>query len=514
MLFNSAGFLLLFLPTALLLYHLPLPYAERLRPLILIAATLVFYAIGGRKFLLLLVLSVAINYLMARAISAAALGSVRRRIALAMGITFNLALLFYFKYAAAVLDGAGALLGWRAALHHIALPLGISYFTFQQVGFLIDLSRGRFALRSATEYAGFVLFFPQLLSGPIVRYEELAPQLRSRPPGAASAHVLIGLTIFAIGLFKKVVIADTLGTLAAPVFQHAAAGTAPDLVAGWIAAFAYTAQIYFDFSGYSDMAIGAARAFGIVLPLNFHSPLRAASIIDFWRRWHVTLSRWAQSYIFQPLSIPLARFAADHAPGRTASFLISVALPTMLAMVVIGVWHGANWTFVVFGLMQGFYLGVNEYWRMSRRKARKARKGPPPAYATILSQALVLVAFAVSQVMFRASSVGLAGTVYRGMIGLGANAPSVAGAWPGGLGGALAILAVAYAIIYAAPNTQEIMGRYEPVFDWAKWRKVEQPPVRVEWRLGVAWVIASAVLLFVGFALMMRETTNFIYFNF
>lgn len=512
MLFNSATYLLLFLPIALILYYGLFARSERWRQPFLIGLTILFYAIGGKAFVALLLLSVVVNYGVARWISARRHAGGSTRWPLVLGIGFDLVLLFYFKYFAAVIGGADALFGLNATLPRIALPLGISFFTFQQIGFLVDLARGRFEMKRALDYAGFVLFFPQLLAGPIVRYEELVPQLRARARGAASNDILIGLTIFAIGLFKKAVIADTVATLASPVFDAAATGTVPGMAACWIAAFAYTAQIYFDFSGYSDMAIGTARMFGIVLPLNFHSPLRATSIIELWRRWHITLSRWAQSYIFQPLTIPLARFAADHAPGKRGTFLLSFAVPIMLSMVVIGVWHGAGWTFVLFGVLQGLYMVVNEAWRMAHRKARKARKGHLPAYVAPMYQVLTLIAFVVAVVAFRAPSLDTVGRMYLAMIGGGAN--SAVTAWPGGIAGALAILAAVYAVVYLAPNTQAIMARYEPVLDWTKWHKVDPARLVVEWRLNAGWVIASALLLFAGFALMMRGTTNFIYFNF
>jgi D-alanyl-lipoteichoic acid acyltransferase DltB (MBOAT superfamily) len=512
MLFNSAAFLLLFLPIALLLYHGVFARADRWRQAFLIVLTVLFYAVGGRKFVLLLLVSVAVNYAVARWITVRRRRGASARVPLAVGIGFDLALLFYFKYFAAVIVGAGSLFGFNVPLRHIVLPLGISFFTFQQIGFLIDLARGRFEMKRALDYAGFVLFFPQLLAGPIVRYEELVPQLRARPNGAASANILVGLTIFAIGLFKKVAIADTLAMVASPVFDASAHGAAPDAIACWVAALAYTAQIYFDFSGYSDMAIGTARMFGVVLPFNFHSPLRATSIIELWRRWHVTLSRWAQSYIFQPLTIPLTRFAADRAPGKRATFLLSFAVPIMLSMVVIGVWHGAGWTFVLFGALQGLYLIVNEAWRMAHRKARKARKQAPPFYVEPAYRALTLVAFAVSSVAFRAPSLDTAGRMYAAMLGLGGHAPFPI--WPGGLAGAAAILVIPYAIVYLAPNTQNIMTRFDPVLDWAKWRNVDPAPITITWRMNAACAVASAVLLFAGFALMMRGTTNFIYFNF
>ncbi|MEN3748100.1 MBOAT family O-acyltransferase [Sphingomonas sp. HF-S3] len=510
------GFLFVLLPASLALYHLLVARSDRLRQPFLVAVTLIFYAIGGSQYLLLLIASVALNYMAARLIASGTPESRQAKMALATGISLNLALLFYFKYMNFFIGNANALFGTELVLRSVVLPLGISFFTFQQIGFLVDLSRGRFALGRAIDYASFVLFFPQLLSGPIVKYDELTPQLRTRPPrGTASANILIGLTIFALGLAKKTVIADSIGGLAAPVFDAAAVGRSPGMAESWIAAFAYTAQIYFDFSGYSDMAIGVARMFGIVLPLNFHSPLRATSIIDLWRRWHVTLSRWAQTYIFQPLSMPMARFAAHRMPGRFGMFLMSFALPTMLSMIVIGIWHGAGWTFVLFGALQGLYMAVNEYWRQARRKKRKANKSAPRFYEAPLARALTLVAFVVAVVAFRAPDLASASILYASMIGGGdAGAPLLSASWPGGLGGAVAALAAVYAIVYLAPNTQQFMARWNPVLEWEKWRKVDPPARPIEWKMTAIWVSASALVLFLGFVLMMRGTTNFIYFNF
>ncbi|MET0247492.1 MAG: MBOAT family O-acyltransferase [Sphingomonas sp.] len=514
--FNSVGFLFIFLPVSLAFYHLLFARSDRFRQLFLIVVTLLFYAVGGAEYLGLLIASVAVNYLAARLIAGGTPGSRRAGAALAGAIGFNLSLLFYFKHMDFFIGNANALFGADLVLPTIVLPLGISFFTFQQIGFLVDLSRGRFTLGRAVDYASFVLFFPQLLSGPIVKYDELTPQLRTRPArSTASANILIGLTIFAIGLAKKTVIADSIGGLGAPVFEAAATGQPAGMAVSWIAAFAYTAQIYFDFSGYSDMAIGVARMFGIVLPFNFHSPLRATSIIELWRRWHVTLSRWVQTYIFQPLSMPLARFTAHRMPGRLGMFVMSFAVPTTLAMVVIGIWHGAGWTFVLFGALQGLYIIVNEYWRQARRKKRKASKSEPPAYAAPLARALTLVAFVMAQVLFRSPDLATAGRLYANMIGMGsAQGAALLPAWPGGLAGAVAALLLVYAIVYLAPNTQQFMARWNPVLDWEKWRKVDPPARPIEWKMTAAWVAASALILFVGFVLMMRGTTNFIYFNF
>ncbi|MDE8652204.1 MBOAT family O-acyltransferase [Novosphingobium album (ex Liu et al. 2023)] len=518
MLFNSATFIFVFLPFALLLFHAASKRRSETRQGLLVALTVIFYAWGAARYLPLLLLSIVINYGIARLIEKRIAANGKAGAVLVIGVCANLALLGLFKYLGFAMASLNEIfgLGWKAL--RVALPLAISFYTFQQIGFLMDLSRGRMTRIRLLDYFSFVLFFPQLLAGPIVRWDELVPQLhRRREASRIAGDIVIGLAYFSAGLFKKSVIADSLAGYAAPAFVMADSGHTPGLLDAWLATFTYTAQIYFDFSGYSDMAIGVARMLGIILPLNFHSPLRAGSVIELWRRWHVTLSRWAQSYVFQPLSIPLVRRAMTWGGGKTVMFILGFAVPTMLAMVTIGIWHGAGWTFVLFGVMQGTYMAINELWRQFRRKARKRRKETGQGGFRPVYQAITLTSFAVSVVMFRASDVAAAIHMYKAMSGQGAGgfiSATAAAQWDFGVPGALVASLAAYCVILLAPNTQQWLGRFNPVLEWPKWKMVSPPMIALEFRFSWVWIAASAFLFFAAFNAMMRGTTNFIYFNF
>lgn len=519
MLFNSINFIFLFLPIVVTGYYaLALSPLAMLRRPFLILGTLVFYAFAGSQFVGLLLGSVTLNFVASRVI--ARFGDKPRAGALAVSLAVvgNLLVLGYFKYFSFILTTLNDAFAAGFAVEKVLLPLGISFFTFQQIGYLVDVSRGRIKPAGALDYSSFVLFFPQLLAGPIVQYGEVEAQHRSAPQrGQIGANILIGLAIFAIGLFKKTVIADTLALYSLPVFKAAAAGEALALIDTWIAAFAYTAQVYFDFSGYSDMAIGTARMLGIVLPINFLSPLRSSSVTEIWRRWHITLGRWVQLYVFQPLSMPLARAAAMRGFGTYGTLFAAMIVPTMIAMLIIGVWHGAGWTFAVFGLMQGFYMSVGELWATWRRKARKARKKAgeaAPRWHGPVARAATLIAFVIAIIPFGSAD----GQAMLAMLSAAAGAGGLLHApvdWPLGLGAALASTLTAYMIIFLLPNSHEIMGRFEPVLNWqAEWAKRAPSPVQIVWRMNVPWALTTGLALFFAIAFIMRGSTEFIYFNF
>ena len=519
MLFNSAVFLFVFLPVMVAGYWLLARTGWGwARIWWLVAGSLVFYGWWELPYLALLLGSVAVNFGLGRAISA---GRVRGRdawvrTALWGGIAFNLGLLGYYKYSNFFIENVAIVLGRDVTLAPILLPLAISFFTFQQIAFLLDVARGEVSRAGAGNYAVFVLFFPQLIAGPIVHYREVVPQFADLPKrSAAAGHLAVGLTIFAIGLFKKTVIADTAALYSTPVYDAALAGTPIGLFDGWVAAFAYTMQIYFDFSGYSDMAIGLARMFGILLPLNFHSPLRAVNIIDFWRRWHMTLQRFIASYVYTPLATPFARLAIGLGRGRWTSFMISVGGPVMLAMLAIGFWHGAGWTFVLFGAMHGVFVVVNEAWREGRKKLRRQRRkaGLPEESQTsfVAAHVITVLCVVVSIVMFRAESVPAALAVYAGMAGLNGATPSilaVSAATP------LAVLAAGWLVIYFAPNTQQILRDWRPALNADEWLHVSPPPLRARWAPNLGWAVPTAVTLFLAVAFVSRQQTEFIYFNF
>jgi len=345
MLFHSQEFLLLFLPVVLALY-----YAAAGRTLtrawLIIVASVVFYGYWDIRLVPLLVGSVGVNWALA-----AAFGQRKRSWLLPAGIVLNLLVLGIFKYADFFADSLAAMTGWRHEPWGIVLPLGISFFTFQQISYLADLGRGVAPVYRFHQYAMYVTFFPQLIAGPIVRHNEIIHQF-ALPPLREGLHERLsrGLVLLVIGLFKKVLLADQLAAIADPLFARSAADVGLSFGEAWTAAAAFGLQIYFDFSGYSDMAIGLALMFGLTLPINFNAPYKAASIREFWRRWHMTLSRFLRDYLYIPLG------GSRHGAARQAAAL-------MITMLLGGLWHGAGWTFVAWGGLHGLGLAVNHLWQ-------------------------------------------------------------------------------------------------------------------------------------------------------
>jgi alginate O-acetyltransferase complex protein AlgI len=383
--FSSPTFLFLFLPLAFGLYFAVRGMAAK--NLVLLLLSLGFYAWGEPVMVLVMLGSIGFNFLAARAIDAR--DGRARSLALGAAVAVNLLALGVFKYAGLFTDTLHALgLGMKTS--QIALPLGISFFTFHALSYLIDVHRRRFpANRRLRDVALYIAFFPQLIAGPIVRYRTIARRLafRRHSWGRASA----GLRLLVIGLSMKVLIADPLAPLAGAVFDHPGA---PSLAAAWTGTLAYTLQIYFDFAGYSLMAIGLGLAFGFSLPRNFRLPYRSRSITEFWRRWHITLSAWFRDYLYVPLG------GNRHGQSRTWRNLIVVFL-------LCGLWHGASWTFVLWGAWHGLFLVLE---RMGLGRWLK-RLGPPAwAYAF----GVVMLGW----VLFRAPTLAGAVSVWKGMAGL------------------------------------------------------------------------------------------------
>jgi D-alanyl-lipoteichoic acid acyltransferase DltB (MBOAT superfamily) len=452
-LFNSYEFIFAFLPVVAAGFFLIRD--RRLAVAWLLVASLAFYAWWNPRFVLLLAASVAMNHFFGQAIVARA-GTAPGRRLLAAALVLNLTVLATFKYANFFLSSLDAIVGagWRP--WDIVLPLGISFYTFTQIAFLVDASRGQASAYGFMKYFLFVTYFPHLIAGPILHHREVIPQFDDpstyRPRGAAFA---VGLTLFAIGLAKKVLLADPLGEYANAIFDAAARGAHPHLLAAWAGAIAYTLQLYFDFSGYCDMAIGISMLFNIRLPLNFDSPYKSASIVEFWRRWHMTLSRFLRDYLYIPLG------GNRHGTARRH-------LNIMATMLLGGLWHGASWTFVAWGALHGIYLVVNHAWRESGRRLPRA-----------IAWGVTFVAVVCAWVVFRAADFASAVAILAGMAGLnGVSLPATLGmaGMPAGVtfagalagfdvsGGAprLAVLAaLGLAIAFAAPNSQQI-ARYAP----------------------------------------------------
>ncbi len=497
MLFNSYGFIFLFLPVTLAGYFLIGSRVQgRAAIAWLVAASLFFYGWWNPAFLLLILFSIGFNFTIGTRLARRQdRGQEAGKPLLLLGVFLNLALLGYFKYANFLVDNWTAVSGRAVDWQPVLLPIAISFFTFQQIAYLVDTYRGEAREYRFLHYALFVTFFPQLIAGPIVHHREMLPQFAHKAILRFNTRNLsIGSTIFFIGLFKKVVIADSLAAFATPVFSAADAGLAVTFVEAWGGALAYTFQLYFDFSGYSDMAIGLGRLFGIRLPLNFNSPYKATNIIDFWRRWHITLSRFLRTYLYFVLG------GNRRGPARRYSNLL-------ITMLLGGLWHGAGWGFVVWGGLHGLYLLINHAWRRWRGADGAARA--PALWGSRLSGLLTFLAVVAAWVFFRAETLDGAGAMVAAMAGFEGFAPPLgsdfraADIW-------LALVAL-FVVVTAFPNTQEIMARYRPalVSDGQRLRRA----AALAWRPTRGWSVAVSIVALVALAFV-SGTTEFLYFQF
>ncbi len=515
--FNSIIFILCFLPVSILgYYNLALTSLHRLRLPFLIVMALVFYGRAQLSYIPLLLGSIIVNYILAVMITRNMTHDRAKRFWLTLGVVANTGLLLGLKYLSTVVGAVTGTFGHANPIAGIVAPLAISFYTFQQISFLIDVARGKVELEGIVRYMSFVAFFPTLLGGPITLYSEISPQLGIRPQHRGVAqNLLIGFIIFSIGLFKKTVIADTIGLWVDPIFAAVHTGASPGFFLSWGTAFSYTLQIYFDFSGYSDMAIGVARMLGVVLPLNFFSPLRSTSISELWRRWHMTLSRFVRVYVYQPLSIPLTRFAFQQDYGKWTTMAISVFLPGFLSMLIIGAWHGPNWTYLIFGAMQGAYIVTNEIYNALTRKKR--RKKNDSRGAIFCYSLITLLAFVVADVPFRSETVVDAVRIFRGMAGL--HGLGLTQNWsaffaPNGNGMMVPMVILGLLIVYLLPNTGQIMDKVHPALEWKKWRMVDPARLSFNFPFNPTGIAFASLAFFLGFAFISRGSAKFIYFKF
>jgi D-alanyl-lipoteichoic acid acyltransferase DltB (MBOAT superfamily) len=406
MLFNTYQFIFLFLPITFIGFFFIARSNCSLAALWLALASLFFYGVWNPQFVLLLLLSVGLNYGMAYAIGHArssaqfAKNSIRL---LLTAVACNLLLLGYFKYTNFFISTANQVAGEHWGLIDIVLPLGISFFTFTQIAFLVDVHRGIAREYNFIHYLLFVTYFPHLIAGPVLHHKQMMPQFGNEATYRLNAHnINTGIMIFTIGLFKKVVLADQFALYANPVFNSLSSGRVPNFMEAWIAALAYTLQLYFDFSGYSDMAVGISKMFNVNLPINFDSPYKSKNIIEFWRCWHITLSTFLRDYLYIPLG--------GNRYGTTRRYV-----NLMATMLLGGLWHGANWTFVLWGGLHGIYLVINHGWH-----ALRLRLGFPNVVgANLLAGAITFLAVVVAWVCFRASNLDAALCMLKGMTGLG-----------------------------------------------------------------------------------------------
>ena len=535
MLFNSAIFIGGFLPVVLLGFFLLAGTGQqRLAGVWLTISSLVFYGWWNPGYVPLLLGSMAFNYLMG-----GYLLKKPSRTALVLGISANLLLLGYYKYTGFLVHTLDQAFGLGWSMQEIVLPLAISFFTFQQIAYLVDAHDGAVVEHDFLNYSLFITFFPHLIAGPITHHREMLDQFRQpanfRP---RLDNIAVGVTLFLLGLFKKVILADPLGEAATPLFALAAAGTDLSVHDAWDAALSYTLQIYFDFSGYTDMAIGLGLLFGISLPANFDSPYKARNVIEFWSRWHMTLTRFLTAYIYNPivLRVTRARMAAGKPQPRrgkmtAGTFFALVAYPTVLTMFISGVWHGAGWQFLVFGLLHGFYLVVAHGWR-ALKAARGWKLDSDVAWHRASAVLLTFLCVVVAMVFFRAASVPAALQILGGMVGLGqppivvdfyAQAPASPTLLQ--IVGLIARhdytrIGVMLLFVWTLPNTQQWLRHYRTALNWRprehwleRWLPGSVP--FVTWRPSPAIGIALGVFSFFALARVLSVApTEFLYFQF
>lgn len=506
MIFNSFEFLFLFLPSVLALYYLTRQYISHWTALSLLAAASFFfyawwdvsrapwYELTGFnldsliqtlwfvRHVLLLLGSVIINHIIARLMR-----RWRTQPLLAIGIIFNLSLLGFFKYADFFAENINALAGLDMPVLGLGLPLAISFFSFQQISYLVDVARHKTDPGRFFAHALFVSFFPHIVAGPLIQHHQIASQFNDTTrKDDIWDNLGVGLSIFAVGLAKKVLIAESIEPYATSLFSLAERGDAPGLIAAWIGAIAYALQIFFDFSGYSDMALGLARCLGFRLPINFNGPYKSASIVEFWRRWHITLSHFLRDHLYIPLG------GNRNGEGRRSINL-------MITMLLGGLWHGAAWTFVIWGGLHGLGLTVAHYW------GKWGPKGWFDGRRRIFAIALTFIFTTIAWVFFRAASWDSALSILAGMFGL--SGLGLAGVDPN------AILWILFGlwIVWGLPDTPEV---FADQLDAQSMKDAQiKPRPGLRWKFSKRLALIAAGILFLSI-LNAWKTSEFIYYAF
>ncbi|MGC9954218.1 MAG: MBOAT family O-acyltransferase [Rhizomicrobium sp.] len=523
MLFTSPTFLFLLYPLALVAFYMLTPrFGASFGLGLLLIVSLLFYTAWGSFYFLLLICSITANFASVYFLLTTPDEKRYRRLFLWLGLVYDFGTLFWFKYRWFVVSTFTSGTAHDFSVVDLAIPVGISFYTFQQAIFLVDAyyrdasvlaylgdMRGLWAkLRAYVRHAFFVAFFPHLLIGPIIYLKEFQPQIANPTFGKVRRRNLeAGLTLIALGLFKKIVIADHLAPLADLVFEVSHSHVALPAVTAWLGAMAYYAQLYFDFSGYSDMALGTARGLGIRFPINFYSPLKAVGIMDFYRRWHMTLTRAIARFFYIPLSLSGARAAQRWKLPKSSARILGQWLPLLLNFEAIALWHNARTTFVLFGIFHGA-------WYIAESEARKTRGWKLWCSMTtdrtraFLGRAVFFIPMLLSFALFRSSSVAdffhLLAQMFGGMFtqslhGLGLRY--------------LGIIVPAYGVLWLFPNSMEFLRRYRPGIPTYENRIYGWKPFLIAWRPSWLWAVAVGALTLVSLHYMGQQPL-FLYLGF
>lgn len=501
--FTSLQFIFGFVPVAFIGFVLAHRFGGAKQAINLLATiSLVFYAMWGLPLLVILLLSMVFNFTVGNVVANLSSNPQMAKNLLVGSIAANLAMLGYLKYSNFFIDVTNQFSG--GSLDHLSImaPLGVSFFTFVQIGFLIDASNGKLLPHSFSRYIVFSAFFPCVTAGPLVMQREMMGQLSDPEfPALDMRRVLIGITMFAMGLCKKVLLADSIAPFADSVFGAAQHGIAIDTGTSWIGALSYTLQLYFDFSGYSDMAIGLGTIFGIKLPLNFDSPLKSTNISDFWRRWHMTMTRFFTAYIYSGLAMQGMRHGMRLRLGRFGRFMLAAAVPSIVTFLFAGVWHGAGWTFIIYGLMHGLAIATFLAWREF-----SGIKLPSP-----LAWLITMLTVVCGLVMFRAADVPTAMKMFGNMTTLNGFANTSA-ALTIDSAQALSLIVILGAVALLLPNTQQFLHHEWPVID----AMPEETPLAaglVTWKPKLSSAFLTALVLTAGIT-SIGSSSGFLYYKF
>ncbi|HQQ73858.1 MAG TPA: MBOAT family protein [Pseudomonadales bacterium] len=497
MLFNSYTFIWLFLPIVWGGFFLAARFRHEAAAVWLALCSLFFYGYWDIHYVPLLLLSIAVNYQISKQITSRIENHQQQhaKIWLITGLIFDLGLLAHYKYTGFFLENWVNLTSSTISIPNIILPLGISFFTFTQIAYLVDCYKGIVKERNPVHYLLFITYFPHLIAGPILHHKQMMPQFaQTNTYRISQENIAVGLTIFAIGMFKKVIIADSFPEYANPVFavsKHTGALSWQD---AWLGVLSYTLQLYFDFSGYSDMAIGLSRLFGIKLPLNFNSPYKSTSMIDFWNRWHMTLSQFLREYLYFTLG--------GNKLGK-ARRLINM----MITMLLGGLWHGAGWTFIVWGGLHGLFLVSNHLFREIFPIPKQPAKSWHAPARSIAGWCITSLAIVSSMTVFRATSLADAVTILQAMVGISADSTApIANIVDHADDGWNMVFWVSLIAVFA-PNTQEIMSKFQPAWD------AVTSNTRWQWRPHPALAILTGLAL--GLSIVnIGQVSEFLYFQF
>lgn len=476
MIFSTYTFIFIFLPITFLVYRILAGFGlKNTAKLWLVLASIAFYAKGSGTFTLLFIVDIMLNFAIGSLIVKAAHANAvwMKRLLLTLGLLLNIAFLGYYKYSNFAIENINLLSGGSIPLLDIVLPLGISFYTFQLIAFLVDCYKGRTKETPIVDFLVFITFFPQLIVGPIVHHEDMIPQFRERGFFRFNgANMILGIFLFSMGCAKKIMLADPLTSFAAKFYADVAAG---DTFTAWIASFGYSVSYYFDLSGYADMALGLAIMFNIRLPHNFNSPYKARNFREYWQRWHMTLSKFLSDYVFRTFY-------------KKGSGSFNFYFSVMMTFFVSGFWHGAGWQFVIWGIVNGVFVCMAHM--MHRNKWQ---------LPFLLAWGLTFAGVVGTRILFVSDDMREALAVFRKMFSL----HDYAGL---GLGGFLeqaaiyaanhayivALLLVGMAITFFAPNSKQMTDNFQP---------------------GIRHAVAAAVMLGISLA-QMTSVSNFLYFQF